>query len=117
MGSGLRQTLGHGMQDTYSEITIQHLNTQGGYLHSHAPSCPRGSGQQQITLDENNLWRVLNATVDGSEQYDHEHKSIDVVTDRVMHSHGIRPLVTDVGFQNEVSAYGMAGFVGDIKDD
>jgi dolichyl-phosphate-mannose--protein O-mannosyl transferase len=27
-----------------SEITIQHLNTQGGYLHSHAPSCPRGSG-------------------------------------------------------------------------
>ncbi|KAL4063467.1 hypothetical protein V8B97DRAFT_984501 [Scleroderma yunnanense] len=64
MSSEFRQTLGHGMRDTYadvgigSEITIRHLNTQGGYFHSHAHNYPGGSGQQQITLyphrDENN---------------------------------------------------------------
>ncbi|KAJ8583501.1 glycosyltransferase family 39 protein [Rhizopogon salebrosus TDB-379] len=139
MSSEFRQTLGHGMQATYadvafgSEITIRHLNTQGGYLHSHAHNYPGGSGQQQITLyphrDENNLWRVLNATVDGYEQYDYEHKPIvyiehgtriklrHVVTDKAMHSHEVRPPVSDVDFQNEVSAYGMAGFAGDVNDD
>jgi dolichyl-phosphate-mannose-protein mannosyltransferase len=68
MSSEFRQTLGHGMQDTYagrysgavhvivlihfpidvalgSEITIRHLNTQGGYLHSHAHNYPGGSGR------------------------------------------------------------------------
>jgi dolichyl-phosphate-mannose--protein O-mannosyl transferase len=28
-----------------SEITIRHLNTQGGYLHSHAHNYPEGSGR------------------------------------------------------------------------
>jgi dolichyl-phosphate-mannose-protein mannosyltransferase len=72
---------------------------------------------------------VLNATVDGYEQYDYEHKPIvyiehgtriklrHVVTDKAMHSHEVRPPVSDVDFQNEVSAYGMAGFAGDINDD
>jgi dolichyl-phosphate-mannose-protein mannosyltransferase len=53
--------------------------------------------------------------VDGYEQYDYEHKSIvyvehgtriklrHIVTDRGMHSHGVRPSVSDVDFQNEVS--------------
>ncbi|KAG2124692.1 glycosyltransferase family 39 protein [Suillus clintonianus] len=139
MSSEFRQTLGHGMEDTYadvaigSDITIRHLNTQGGYLHSHAHNYPGGSAQQQITLyphrDENNLWRVFNATVDGYEQYDYEHKPIvyidhgshiklrHVVTDKALHSHEVRPPVSDVDFQNEVSGYGMAGFIGDINDD
>ncbi|KAG1740311.1 glycosyltransferase family 39 protein [Suillus lakei] len=139
MSSEFRQTLGHGMEDTYSDIalgsdiTIRHLNTQGGYLHSHAHNYPGGSAQQQITLyphrDENNLWRVTNATVDGYEQYDYEHKPIvyidhgsriklrHIVTDKALHSHEVRPPISDVDFQNEVSAYGMTGFVGDINDD
>lgn len=139
MSSEFRQTLGHGMEDTYadvalgSDITIRHLNTQGGYLHSHAHNYPGGSSQQQITLyphrDDNNLWRVINATVDGYEQYDYEHKPIvyidhgsriklrHIVTDKALHSHEVRPPVSDVDFQNEVSAYGMTGFVGDINDD
>jgi dolichyl-phosphate-mannose-protein mannosyltransferase len=92
-----------------------------------------GSTEQQITLyphrDENNIWRVLNATVDNYEQYDYEHKPIvyiedgsriklrHIVTDKAMHSHEVRPPVSDVDFQNEVSAYGMTGFAGDINDD
>src|SRR5882757_3503006 len=92
-----------------------------------------GLTEQQITLyphrDENNIWRVLNATVDGYEQYDYEHKPIvyiedhsriklrHIVTDKALHSHEVRPPVSDVDFQNEVSAYGMAGFAGDANDD
>ena len=28
-----------------SEVTIRHVNTQGGYLHSHAHNYPGGSGR------------------------------------------------------------------------
>ncbi|KIO12011.1 glycosyltransferase family 39 protein [Pisolithus tinctorius Marx 270] len=139
MSSEFRQTLGHGMPDTYadvaigSQITIRHVNTQGGYLHSHSHNYPGGSGQQQITLyphrDENNLWLVLNATADNYPQYDYEHQPIEyikhgsrvrlrhIVTDKALHSHDVRPPVSDVDFQNEVSGYGMTGFTGDLNDD
>ncbi|KAF8844790.1 glycosyltransferase family 39 protein [Paxillus ammoniavirescens] len=139
MSSEFRQTLGRGMQDTYadialgSEVTIRHVNTQGGYLHSHAHEYPGGSRQQQITLyphrDDNNMWRILNATVDSYPQYDYVTQPIEyikhgsriklrhIVTDKALHSHDVRPPVSDVDFQCEVSAYGQAGFVGDINDD
>ncbi|KAI5997088.1 glycosyltransferase family 39 protein [Pisolithus albus] len=139
MSSEFRQTLGHGMPDTYadvaigSQITIRHVNTQGGYLHSHLHNYPGGSGQQQITLyphrDENNLWLVLNATADDYPQYDYEHQPIEyithgsriklrhIVTDKALHSHDVRPPVSDVDFQNEVSGYGLTGFTGDLNDD
>ncbi|KAI6003327.1 glycosyltransferase family 39 protein, partial [Pisolithus marmoratus] len=139
MSSEFRQTLGHGMPDTYadvavgSQITIRHVNTQGGYLHSHSHNYPGGSGQQQITLyphrDENNLWLILNATADNYPQYDYEHQPLEyikhgsrirlrhTVTDKALHSHDVRPPVSDVDFQNEVSGYGMAGFTGDLNDD
>ena len=72
MSSGFQHTLrGHGMRDTFADvslgslITIRHLNTQGGYLHSHPQNYPTGSGQQQVTLyphrDENNEWYVVKA--------------------------------------------------------
>ena len=40
-----------------------------------------------------------------------------IITDKNLHSHDFRPPVSDVDFQNEVSAYGMTGFVGDANDD
>ena len=40
-----------------------------------------------------------------------------IETDKALHSHDVRPPVSDVDFQNEVSAYGMAGFQGDMNDD
>ncbi|PWN92925.1 PMT-domain-containing protein [Acaromyces ingoldii] len=72
MSSAFQHTLkGHGMRDTYADValgstvTIRHLNTQGGYLHSHPHNYPTGSGQQQITLyphvDENNEWIIVKA--------------------------------------------------------
>jgi dolichyl-phosphate-mannose-protein mannosyltransferase len=39
------------------------------------------------------------------------------VTDKNLHSHDFRPPVSDVDFQNEVSAYGMTNFIGDANDD
>ncbi|KAG6375220.1 glycosyltransferase family 39 protein [Boletus reticuloceps] len=139
MSSEFRQTLGHGMHDTYadvalgSQVAIRHLNTQGGYLHSHSHNYPGGSGQQQITLyphrDENNVWLILNATTDNYPEYDYETQPIEYIkdgsriklrhisTDKALHSHEVRPPVSDVDFQNEVSAYGMTGYAGDVNDD
>jgi len=40
-----------------------------------------------------------------------------LATEKHVHSHDHRPPVSDVDFQNEVSAYGMPGFAGDANDD
>ncbi|EIW81774.1 glycosyltransferase family 39 protein [Coniophora puteana RWD-64-598 SS2] len=139
MSSEFRSTLGRGMRDTYadvalgSEITLKHANTDGGYLHSHPHNYPIGSEQQQVTLyphqDFNNVWRVLNATVDDDPQYDWANDPLEyirdgariklrhIATDKALHSHEVRPPVSDVDFQNEVSGYGMAGWSGDLNDD
>ena len=115
-----------------STITIRHLNTQGGYLHSHAHNYPGGSNQQQITLyphrDANNNWKVLNVTSgDLADAPDWEHKLTHVTdgmiirlehikTEKRLHSHDHRPPVSEVDFQNEVSGYGFPGFTGDAND-
>ena len=87
-----------------------------------------GQSNKSPHRDDNNLWRVLNATVDSYNQYDYEHKPIiyiehdsriklrHIVTDKALHSHDVRPPVSDVDFPTEISD-GMTGFVGDINDD
>ncbi|POS87721.1 glycosyltransferase family 39 protein [Erysiphe pulchra] len=123
-----------------SQLTIRHYNTQGGYLHSHNLMYPTGSKQQQITLyphkDENNVWLLENMTqpldnkgkpINGSHAWDSIMppvyiKNGDIIkllhlqTGRRLHSHDIRPPVTEVDWQNEVSAYGYKGFEGDAND-
>lgn len=123
-----------------SRVTIRHVNTQGGYLHSHPLMYPTGSKQQQITLyphkDENNIWLLENQTqpldihgepINGTLAWDTlpaaEHlKNGDVVrlfhapTHRRLHSHDVRPPITESDWQNEVSAYGYEGFEGDAND-
>ncbi len=127
-----------------SRISLRHHNTQGGYLHSHQHMYPTGSKQQQITLyphkDENNLWLLENQTqpidfasdptgntsfpgpyawdaqspeniVDGS-----LFRLYHLTSDRRLHSHDVRAPVTEVDWQNEVSAYGYSGFEGDAND-
>ena len=75
------------------------------------------------------MWRILNATLDDYPQYDYKTQPIEyikdgeyiklrqIATDESLHSHDVRPPVSGVDFQNEVSAYGMAEFEGDINDD
>ena len=70
--------------------------------------------------DNNNNWRVYNAYDDGFlPKYDWENniRLRHISTERNLHSHNHRPPVSDVDFQNEVSAYGMAEFLGDANDD
>ncbi|KAH9927864.1 mannosyltransferase 1 [Amylocystis lapponica] len=141
MSSEFQHTLnGRGMADTFadvaigSEVSIRHVNTQGGYLHSHPHNYPAGSNQQQITLyphrDDNNVWRILNATHDEvitdidwnahPLQYitpGMRVKLTHIQTNKALHSHDVRPPISDVDFQNEVSGYGMPNFAGDINDD
>lgn len=109
-------------------VSIKHLNTQGGYLHSHAAVYPGGSKQQQITLyphqDANNDWMLYNET----DTFDPVHqepvqihdgqvlKLWHPTTQKRLHSHDVRPIVTEVDWQNEISAYGFEGFDGDAND-
>ncbi|KAJ3852832.1 mannosyltransferase 1 [Lentinula lateritia] len=140
MSSEFQHTLGgRGMEDTFadvalgSEVTFRHVNTQGGYLHSHPSVYPGGSKQQQITLyphrDHNNDWRIVNAThIDPPVISESPNglryitpgmriKLRHISTEKMLHSHDIRPPVSEVEFQNEVSAYGAPGFQGDANDD
>ncbi|GAA5939861.1 uncharacterized protein JCM15063_004328 [Sporobolomyces koalae] len=139
MSSEFQHTLqGHGMDDTFadvmvgSKITLRHLHTQGGYLHSHASVYPTGSKQQQVTLyphrDDNNIWLLLNSTKNPDVPDPEHHAPATPVLDRAiivlhhvstqkkLHSHDIRAPVTEVDYQNEVSAYGFDGFEGDAND-
>jgi len=146
MSSEFQSTLNNkGMADTPadvafgSRIALRHHNTQGGYLHSHVHMYPTGSKQQQITLyphkDENNVWLLENQTqplnaageaINGSAAWDKLDPSwiVDgsvlklyhITTDRRLHSHDVRPPVSEAEWQNEVSAYGYEGFDGDAND-
>ncbi|KAL1845038.1 hypothetical protein VTK73DRAFT_1296 [Phialemonium thermophilum] len=147
MSSEFQATLNSkGMQDVPvdvlmgSRVAIRHLNTQGGYLHSHPLMYPTGSKQQQVTLyphkDENNFWLLENQTqpldangepINGTRAWDalpepQYVKDGDIirlyhlVTHRRLHSHDVRPPITEADWQNEVSAYGYEGFEGDAND-
>ncbi|KAL4894150.1 Dolichyl-phosphate-mannose-protein mannosyltransferase-domain-containing protein [Aspergillus ambiguus] len=121
-----------------SRVSIRHLNTQGGYLHSHPHMYPTGSKQQQVTLyphkDDNNVFIMENQTqplgpygeIEGPLAWDNltaeyvEDGAVirlnHLTTGRRIHSHDERPPVTDVDWQFEVSAYGYEGFPGDAND-
>ena len=146
MSSEFQATLNtKSMQDVPADVafgaslTLRHHNTQGGYLHSHAHMYPGGSKQQQITLyphkDENNVWiaenqtqpvTAENVTISGPNAWaeltptwikDRDViKLYHITTHRRLHSHDVRPPVTEADWQNEISAYGYEGFEGDAND-
>ncbi|KAG9290307.1 hypothetical protein G9A89_007038 [Geosiphon pyriformis] len=136
MSAEFQQSInGRKIEDTFidvaygSKVTIKHLNTQGGYLHSHGSNYPEGSKQQQITLyshkDDNNIWIIQNQTkpeIPFEEQdpiwisNGHVIKLEHMQTAKKLHSHDIRPPVTDIEYQNEVSGYGFPNFEGDDND-
>ncbi|KAG8534263.1 uncharacterized protein KY384_001107 [Bacidia gigantensis] len=121
-----------------SRVSIRHHNTHGGYLHSHNSMYPGGSKQQQITLyphkDDNNVWLLENQTqpldvageeIKGINAWDVNPKPLTdgtvlrlyhFSTHRRLHSHDVRPPVSEADWQNEVSAYGYEGFEGDAND-
>lgn len=112
-----------------SKITIRHLGTMGGYLHSHLHEYPAGSKQQQITLyphlDGNNEWLVslYNETENPIDSFQNltdgtKIRLLHSITKRRLHSHDHKPPVSENSdWQKEVSCYGFDGFAGDANDD
>ncbi len=80
-----------------SEITIRHVNTNGGFLHSHGSNYKTGSKQQQITCyshrDLNNVW-IVQKKENANFTHFEPLKNGDVIrllhkaTSRHLHSHG-----------------------------
>ncbi|CAN3372340.1 hypothetical protein DIURU_004536 [Diutina rugosa] len=111
-----------------SVITLRHVKTAGGYLHSHQHPYPGGSKQQQITLyphiDENNNWRIepYNASSWDNSTFVPLTSGTKIrlkhtKTGRRLHSHDHKPPVSERDWQKEVSCYGFEGFGGDANDD
>lgn len=77
----------------------------------------------------NNDFRILNATREGDPLHDWESSALayikpdtriklyHIATGKHLHSHDVRPPISDVDFQNEVSAYGESEYGGDANDD
>lgn len=109
-----------------SVVTIRHVNTRGGYLHSHSHFYPAGSKQQQITLyphlDANNDWLIepYNFSIPNDFSQIKDGTKIrlkHVVTGRRLHSHDEKAPVSERDWQKEATAYGYEGFGGDANDD
>ncbi|KAF9085904.1 hypothetical protein BGX23_009297 [Mortierella sp. AD031] len=132
MSAPFQMTLGRSLQDSPlgvaygATISIRHLGTQGGYLHSHPSNYETGSLQQQITLyphkDDNNNWIIQRR--DGSIPDKLEYvKNGDVIrlthasTSKRLHSHEKKAPVTEDENHFEVSGYGGDGFPGDSNDE
>ncbi|KAI8375262.1 Dolichyl-phosphate-mannose-protein mannosyltransferase-domain-containing protein [Choanephora cucurbitarum] len=120
-----------------SLITMRHLNTMGGYLHSHKANYPEGSNQQQVTLypykDDNNWWRILRANESSPIikdvlsndqqtwlQYVRHNDLVRLehvkTAPHKLHSHSFYAPVTDSDYHYEVSAYGFEDYEGDSND-
>lgn len=118
---GTEAPIGYG-----SVVTLRHLQTKGGYLHSHEHFYPAGSKQQQITLyphlDTNNEWVIEPYNFSTPDYFvpikdDTKVRLRHAVTSRRLHSHDEKPPVSDRDWQKEVSCYGHDGFEGDANDD
>lgn len=109
-----------------SVVSIRHVNTRGGYLHSHNHFYPAGSKQQQITLyphlDAHNDWLIepynFSIPEDFTQLKDGDKIRLKhTVTHRRLHSHDEKPPVSERDWQKECSCYGYEGFAGDANDD
>ncbi|KAG2195696.1 hypothetical protein INT47_012917 [Mucor saturninus] len=108
-----------------SKVFIRHVATRGGYLHSHPHNYPTGSKQQQVTLyphrDDNNWWTITKVKDVNTTDIEYI-KDGDIITfkhadtNKRLHSHDIRPPMTDIEYHNEVSTYGFEDFYGDEND-
>jgi len=106
-----------------SEITLRHINTNGGYLHSHGSNYKTGSKQQQITCyshrDNNNIW-IVESTDNSTKSTFQPLKNGDIIrlrhktTQRRLHSHDnkeFKPPVSQQDFQYEATGYGNPNII------
>lgn len=112
-----------------STVSLRHVGTRGGYLHSHPSNYETGSFQQQITLyphlDGNNDW-LIELSSNGPVTKRTFTNLTNMATIRLvhysthcrLHSHDHKaPVSQNADWQTEVSCYGPTGFEGDSNDD
>ncbi|GMM37644.1 hypothetical protein DASC09_049690 [Saccharomycopsis crataegensis] len=110
-----------------SVITLRHLNSNGGFLHSHNHSWETGSKQRQVTLyphaDENNEWviELYNETTPPTEFVPLKDNMKIRLRHKLsylrLHSHDHPAPASKKDWLKEVSGYGYVGFQGDANDD
>ncbi|QLQ80957.1 hypothetical protein HG537_0E03120 [Torulaspora globosa] len=111
-----------------STITLRHQNSLGGYLHSHNHTYPSGSGEQQVSLtqqeeDYNNKWRIEPARPDtdvnaplrkvndfGKVRLRH------CATGKLLRASSAKPPVSEQEYNSEISCTGDADYVGNSDE-
>lgn len=109
-----------------SIVTIRHLESLGGYLHSHNHTYPAGSQEQQVTStqeeeDYNNQWvverprprpnTILTQVKDfGKIRLRHR------ATGKLLRASSAKPPVSEQEYTSEVSCTGDANYVGDSDE-
>ncbi|CCH46523.1 Dolichyl-phosphate-mannose-protein mannosyltransferase 1 [Wickerhamomyces ciferrii] len=107
-----------------STVTIRHLDSMGGFLHSHPYNYKTGSHNQQVTIfdykDFNNEWIIEpHNTVVGQEK----RVKNDVViklrhknTGKLLRVDNFKPPMTEQDYDSEVSCFGNKTFSGNETD-
>lgn len=112
-----------------SKVTIRHVESLGGYLHSHNLDYPKGSREQQVTLynyrDPNNEWIIEynrptdDATLFETKKYVSEQEFIrfrHVLTGKYLHVNDLRGPMSEQDYDFEVSAKNRTGYKGQSGD-
>ena len=76
------------------------------------PEIPYNASGTQLGLAFKSLLTIAPVFIKHGDVIRLEHK----ITEKRRHSHDVRAPVSDVEWQNEVSAYGYPGFEGDAND-
>lgn len=109
-----------------SVVTLRHLDSLGGYLHSHNHTYLSGSQEQQVTLtqeedDYNNQWIVEQARFDAGAQIK-EVKDFGKIrlrhraTGKLLRASSAKPPVSEQEYTSEISCTGNADYVGDSDE-
>ncbi|QLL33400.1 hypothetical protein HG536_0E03110 [Torulaspora globosa] len=111
-----------------SVITLRHHESLGGYLHSHNHTYPSGSGEQQVSLtqqeeDYNNKW-----CIEPPRPHSDENGSLRKVNDfgkvrlrhcatgKLLRASSAKPPVSEQEYNSEISCTGDADYVGNSDE-
>lgn len=111
-----------------SIIIIRHLESMGGYLHSHNHTYRTGSHEQQVTLtqlenDPNNKWKVeyphagMQNTFPVLKVQDFSKIRLrHVMTGKLLRASSAKPPVTEQDYDSEISCTGDAEYAGQADE-
>lgn len=127
--SYLRGPVGHPQFLHYgSVITLRHRDSLGGYLHSHNFTYPGGSGEQQVTLsqeedDYNNMWVVEPGRAANQENSNPKRvndfgkiRLRHLATGKLLRASSAKPPISEQEYNSEISCTGSSNYTGDSDE-